>query len=142
MQATSRGCVLRHLRAHTCTQHTTRTMAGLLNMAGLSLTGAFAGAQLRAPTPAARVSHTGFSVVAVRAFRRSQLFPSRDSRIAFAHARRARAGTLSTPANAREGTRTFFHGAGCRAARLSTARVDPRTPYAAHVARARVFVQG
>lgn len=46
--------------------HVTRTMAGLLNMAGLSLTGAFAGAQLRVPTPAARVSHTGFSVVAVR----------------------------------------------------------------------------
>ena len=31
-------------------------------MAGLSLTGAFNGTQLRAPTPAARVSHTGFSV--------------------------------------------------------------------------------
>ena len=42
-------------------------MAGLLNMAGLSLTGAFNGTQLRAPTPAARVSHTGFSVVAVSA---------------------------------------------------------------------------
>ena len=41
-------CFTLHLRAHTCTQHTTRTMAGLLNMAGLSLTRAFAGAQLRA----------------------------------------------------------------------------------------------
>ena len=56
-------------------------MAGLLNMAGLSLTGAFNGTQLRAPTPAARVSHTGFSVVAVSAatahFSRRRDFPTR-----------------------------------------------------------------
>lgn len=112
-------CFTRHLRAHTCTQHTTRTMAGLLNMAGLSLTGAFAGAQLRAPAPAARVSHTGFSVVAVRAFRRSQLFPSRDRRIASAHARRARGGT---PSDRRERARG---GARVRR-RCSASRRVPR----------------
>jgi large subunit ribosomal protein L24 len=48
-------------------------MAGLLNMAGLSLTGAFAGAQLRAPAPAARVSHTGFSVVAKKKWEKQAL---------------------------------------------------------------------
>ena len=43
-------------------------MAGLLSsMAGLTLTGSFAGAQLRVPTPAARVSAApAFNVVAVR----------------------------------------------------------------------------
>jgi hypothetical protein len=88
-------------------------------MAGLSLTGAFAGAQLRAPAPAARVSHTGFSVVAVRAFRRSHLFPSRDRRIASAHARRARGGT---PSDRRERARG---GARVRR-RCSASRRVPR----------------
>ena len=42
-------------------------MAGLLNAAGISLQGGFAGAQLRVPTPAARVSAApAFNVVAVR----------------------------------------------------------------------------
>ena len=51
-------------------------MAGLLSsMAGLTLTGSFAGAQLRVPTPAARVSAApAFNVVAVRLPRRA--FPS------------------------------------------------------------------
>ena len=79
-------------------------------MAGLSLTGAFAGAQLRAPAPAARVSHTSFSVVAVRAFRRSHLSrrETAESRpptpVARAAARRA------TAANALGGARAFYDG--------------------------------
>ena len=112
-------------------------------MAGLSLTGAFAGAQLGAPAPAARVSHTGFSVVAVRAFRRSQLFPSRDRRIASARARRARAGTPSDPRErARWEMRAFEDGVHRRVARLPMARADPGGPARRVHRSARVFVQG
>ena len=97
-------------------------------MAGLSLTGAFAGAQLGAPAPAARVSHTGFSVVAVRAFRRSQLFPSRDRRIASARAVARAPARRATPANARWEMRAFEDGVHRRVARLPMARADPGGP--------------
>ena len=110
-------------------------------MAGLSLTGAFAGAQLGAPAPAARVSHTGFSVVAVRAFRRSQLFPSRDRQsIASARARRARAGTPSDPRERALGdARAFEDGVHRRVARASRWRARTRAaPHAACIARARL----
>ena len=56
-------------------------MAGLLSsMAGLTLTGSFAGAQLRVPTPAARVSAApAFNVVAVR-LPSERLFPLSPAR--------------------------------------------------------------
>ena len=120
-------------------------MAGLLNMAGLSLTGAFNGTQLRAPTPAARVSHTGFSVVAVSAatahFSRRRDFPTRRGRDGQRATRREAAARMTPRDSRRVRIAVASSSHASPVSRVPTApRRRPSYPARATCFRVRVWV--